>query len=587
MSVLVELCILIYLQEVTMKKALKILLFSLSILTLTACGKKSEQPTWSNVNQEKEQGINTPSPGREETPPANGETTNSIKTSDNKSRNNTLYPVFITENNIRKYGYVNEKGDFVIQPVYDGATNFSEGLAVVITTDTYKVIDSTGNIIYKSNSSIEPFQNGAAIINKMTDKLLYGYIDTNGNEIANSNFYEFADNFNSDNQAFVYSEGKSSIIDKSGNILESYPIDSRYQDIIDIQDGYIIYSDPDTGDYGVINYKGEDILEPKSNPYIVRYVGNDIFEIKENQEDSYLPSSYSPSALLNIKGEQLTDFNLYDLSDFNNGYASVTDDKYTYFIDTSGKEVAGFPKLEGRGTLTLLGDIIKAEIDRDLLYMKKKGIILWHNSNGYYLTSDVNVKEVKYKPSKYVSVYYPVVVGLKSKEAEKKINNKLNELFISHRKSITPEDQLSVEDSFTAELQNQLLVIKQIGYDYPFGAAHGMPIKNYYYCNIKTGEFYTLKDLFIKDSDYITTINHIIKEMIAKEEADESSMLFPDSFKTILEDHNFYLTKEGLVIYFYPYDIAPYAAGFPEFIIPFEKLNKIIDKQGTFWKAFN
>ncbi|WP_281533055.1 WG repeat-containing protein [Anaerocolumna aminovalerica] len=570
-----------------MKKALKILLFSLSILTLTACGKKTEQPTGSNTNQEKEQGISTPSPTREETPPANGEATNSIKTSDNKSMNNTLYPVFITENNIRKYGYVNEKGDFVIQPVYDCATNFSEGLAVVNTTDTYKVIDTTGNVIYKSDSSIGTFQNGAAIINKITDKLLYGYIDTNGNAIADSNFYEFADNFNSDNQAFVYSEGKSSIIDKSGNILESYPIDSRYQDIIDIQDGYIIYSDPDTGDYGVINYKGEDILEPKSNPYIVRYVGNDIFEIKENQEDSYLPSSYSPSALLNIKGEQLTDFNLYDLSDFNNGYASVTDDKYTYFIDTSGKEVASFPKLEGRGTLTLLGDIVKAEIDRDLLYMKKKGIILWHNSNEYNLTSDVNVKEVKYKPSKYVSVYYPVVVGLKSKETEKKINNKLNELFISHRKSITAEDQLSVEDSFTAELENQLLVIKQIGYDYPFGAAHGMPIKNYYYCNIKTGEFYTLKDLFIKDSDYITTINHIIKEMIAKEETNESSMLFPNSFKTILEDHNFYLTKEGLVIYFYPYDIAPYAAGFPEFVIPFEKLNKIVDKQGTFWNSFN
>lgn len=575
-----------------MKKALKILLFSLSILTLTGCGKKSEQPTGSNVNQEKEQGINTPSPMVEETSPANGETANenssSTKTSDNKSMKDTLYPVFIIENNIRKYGYINEKGDFVIQPVYDDVTNFSEGLAVVNTTGTFKVIDATGNVIYKSDSYIEPFHNGAAIITKITNnQLLHGYIDTTGNEIANANFYEFADNFNSDNKAFVYSEGISSIIDKSGNILESYPIDSKYQDVIDIQDGYIIYSDTDTGNYGVINYKGEEMLEPKSNPYIVRYVGNDLFEMKEKQEDSYLPTSYSPSALLNIKGEQLTDFNLYDLSDFNNGYASVTDDKYTYFIDASGKEVTSFPKLEGRGTLTLLGDIIKADIDRDLLYMKKEGIILWHNSNEYNLASDINVKEVKYKPNKYVSVYYPVVEGLESKGTEKQINNKLSELFINHRKGITAEDQLSVDDSFTANLQNQLLVINQIGYDYPFGAAHGMPIKNYYYFNINTGESYTLKDLFIKDSDYINPINRIIKEMIAKEEGDENSMFFPDSFETILEDHYFYLTKEGLVIYFYPYDIAPYAAGFPEFKIPFEKLNNIIDKQGAFWKAFN
>ncbi len=571
-----------------MKKALKILLFSLSILTLTGCGKKADQPTAWNANQEKEQGKNTPSPMSEEIPPANGETTDESssfsKTSD--TIKGSLYPVYITENNKRKYGYSNNKGDFIIQPAYDDATNFTEGFAIVNTGDTYKVIDTTGNVIYKSDSSIEPFKNGAAIINKFTDKLLYGYIDTAGNIIANGNFYEFADNFNSDNKAFVYSAGKSSIIDKTGNILESYPVDTKYQDVIDIQDGYILYSDPDTGNYGVINYKGEELLEPKSNPTIVRYLGNDIFEIKQNQEDSYLPPSYIPSALMNIKGEQLTDFNIYDLSDFNNGYASVTDDKYTYFIDTSGKEVSNIPKLEGRGTLTLLGDVIKAEIDKDLLYIKKEGIIVWHNSNEYSLSPDIHVKEVKYKPSKYVTVYYPVINGLKSKEAEKKINEKLHELFIDHRKNITKEDQLSVEDSFTAKLQNQLLVINQTGYDYPFGAAHGMPINNYYYFNIKTGELYTLKDLFEKDRDYVSAINEIIKGMIKKEEKNEGSMFFPDSFITILEDHNFYLTEEGLVIYFYPYDIAPYAAGFPEFIIPFDRLNNIINKQGTFWKAF-
>jgi predicted small lipoprotein YifL len=568
-----------------MKKALKTLLFSLLILALAGCRKKPDQLTGANVDQKKKQGVNT------ETSMTSGEATNedssSIKTSDNKSIENTLYPAFITENNIRKYGYINEQGNFIIQPAYDGAANFSEGLAVVYTTGTYKVIDTKENVIYQSDSDIKPFQNGAAIISKVTDKLLYGYIDTAGNEIANANFYEYADNFNSDNKAFVYSAGESSIIDKSGNILESYPIDSKYQDIIDIQDGYIIYSDPDTGNYGVINYKGEDVLEPKNNPYIARYVGNDLFEIKQNQEDSYLPASYCPSALMNIKGEQLTDFNLYDLSDFNNGYASVTDDKYTYLIDTSGKEVTSFPKLEGRGTLTLLGDIIKAEIDRDLLYMKKEDIVLWYNSDKYNLTSDINVKEVKYKPNKYVSVYYPIVEDLESKEVEKQINNKLYELFIDNRKNITAEDQLSVEDSFTARLQNQLLVINQIGYDYPFGAAHGMPIKNYYYFNTNTGEFYTLKDLFVKDSDYVTAITSIIKEMIEKQEMDEGSMLFPDSFKTISKDHDFYLTGEGLVIYFYPYDIAPYATGFPEFIIPFDKLSDIIDEQGAFWKAFN
>lgn len=576
-----------------MKKTIKLLLYSLLILILTGCGKKTDQPTASNVNQEKEQGQGTITqpPGSEETTQSNGEVHNENSSTttapDTESKDITLYPAFVLKNNIRKYGYINEKGNFIIQPVYDGATEFSEGLAVINTMDTYKVIDTTGKVICKSGSYIGPFHNGIAIINKFTTKQLYGYIDILGNEISKANSYEYADNFNSDNKAFVYSEGKSNIIDIAGNILESYEIDSKYQDIIDFQEGYIIYVDSTTGNYGVINYKGQAVLEPKSDIILVRYLGNELFEIKQKKEDSYLPPFYNPSALMNIKGEQLTDFNIYDLSDFHGGYASVTDDTYTYFIDTSGKEVTNLPKLEGRGTLTLLGDIMKAEIDKELLYMKKDGTVLWHSENEYNLTSDIHVKVMKYKPNKYVTVYYPIVEGLESKEIETKINNKLYELFINPRKNISTEEQLSVEDTFTVILQKQLLVINKNGYDYPFGAAHGLPIKNYYHININTGEFYTLKDLFINNSNYVALINSIIKEMIEKQGTEDDSMLFPESFKTISEDHNFYLTKKDLVIYFHPYDIAAYAAGFPEFSIPFDKLNGIIDEQGTFWNSFH
>lgn len=571
-----------------MKHALKLLLFSLLIFALTGCGSKSSQPTTANVNPnvDKGSGTTTTSPALEEASGEKVEDTNLTKIPTNDNKKDTLLPAFILEDNIRKYGYIDENGTFVISPVYDSATDYSEGLAVVTTMDSYKVIDTAGKVICKNDMHIGPFHNGAAKMNKITTKLLYGYIDTTGKEIAQGNLYEFADNFNSDNQAFVYTGGKSSIIDKSGKVLESYNINAKYHNVIDIEDGYIIYSDLNTGYYGVINYKGEEILDPKSDPAIVKYLGNDIFEIKQKEEDSYLPSIYSASALMNINGEQLTEFNLYDLSKFNGGYASATDDKYTYFIDNSGKIIDNLPKLEGRGTLSLLGDIIKAEIDRDLFYMKKDGTILWHSQNEQKLISDINIKEVKYKPIKYVTVYYPVVEGLKN-DIDTKINNKLYELFIEPRKNITENDQLSVEDSFTSNLQKQLLVINQNGYDYPFGAAHGMPIKNYYHFNIDTGEFYTLKDLFIKNCDYVTKINSIIIEMMEEQEINNDSMLFPDSFDTIAKDHNFYLTKDGLVIYFYPYEIAAYAAGFPEFIIPFEKLSDIIDEQGAFWKSFH
>jgi hypothetical protein len=36
-----------------------------------------------------------------------------------------------------------------------------------------------------------------------------------------------------------------------------------------------------------------------------------------------------------------------------------------------------------------------------------------------------------------------------------------------------------------------------------------------------------------------------------------------------LKVNNFYLTKEGVVIYFQQYDIAPYSSGLPTFVIPY------------------
>ena len=49
----------------------------------------------------------------------------------------------------------------------------------------------------------------------------------------------------------------------------------------------------------------------------------------------------------------------------------------------------------------------------------------------------------------------------------------------------------------------------------------------------------------------------------------------------------FHLENDGLIIYFGEYEIAPYAAGLPEFYIPFSEIMDLIDTEGDFWKAFN
>ena len=69
--------------------------------------------------------------------------------------------------------------------------------------------------------------------------------------------------------------------------------------------------------------------------------------------------------------------------------------------------------------------------------------------------------------------------------------------------------------------------------------------------------------------------------------ASGESFLDPESFKGIKEEQDFYLTQGSLVIYFTPYEIAAYAAGFPEFEISWAEIDDLINKEGDFWKAFN
>jgi hypothetical protein len=109
---------------------------------------------------------------------------------------------------------------------------------------------------------------------------------------------------------------------------------------------------------------------------------------------------------------------------------------------------------------------------------------------------------------------------------------------------------------------------------------------DYFYIDITTGAFYQLKDLFIEGSDYTSKINEFIKAEITAQSKNEYSMYFPESFTGISENQPFIIKENSLTIYFYPYDIAAYAAGFPQFEIPFEDIYDYLNFNGAFWGSF-
>ena len=499
---------------------------------------------------------------------------------------NSPYIARILINGETKYGYIDNTGNFIIPPIYAYADEFSEGYAVVYDNNVYRIIDVDGNTIYQSEAYISSFSNGYAILSKQDKsdpyKTTYGYIDTTG-VIKIEPKYWLATSFYNDKALVATEDQNYHIIDKNGTILKDLDFTSKTYS--QKYENYILFKDPSYTFFGVATIDGDILYD--ANFQEIRYLGNDIFAMKEPNEDySYATSMLQPEAIFDKDGHQLTPYNLYDLGEFQEGYASVTDNKYTYFIDTKGVEAPHLPKLEGRGIMKIMQNLIKADIDGQLIYMKMDGTVIWDSKAPQQLTKDVSIITNKLKPSKYVTVYYPSVKGLTEQSLQDNINTKLYDIFTSHRVNLTEEDMISVEDSFHVQMMNDLLIIQRIGYDYYFGAAHGMPIKEFYYINIKSGDFYEFQDLVKEDGDYINAFSEIIRKEIERKSKEDEYYFFPDGFQEIDISTKFYITENSLVIYFYPYDIAPYASGFPEFIIPFDTILDYLYTDGDFWRSF-
>jgi hypothetical protein len=241
--------------------------------------------------------------------------------------------------------------------------------------------------------------------------------------------------------------------------------------------------------------------------------------------------------------------------------------------------------LDGSGTLAVIGRLIQANIDQRLSYLERSGRVVWRQNTVIPLRPPYRVKEHKYKPNKDYLVYYPQVVGMSDQASERQVNERLMEL--SQVKSVPSDVQLDYSytgDFEVAFFQKNLLVLELEGYHFPYGAAHGMPTRLYTHINLVNGHMYELKDLFKPGSDYTQVLSAIVAKQI--KEDPQYSYVFPDTYKGIRADQPFYVTSDALHLYFEPYEIAPYVAGFPNFTIPFSSIMDIIAVNGQFWRSF-
>lgn len=161
-----------------------------------------------------------------------------------------------------KVGYVNTKGEVVIQPKYEEGAPFNEGLALVVKkgNDKWKVvaINKKGEEVFSMKESYRPltqiFQYGYLPVR---DDDRYGFINKKGEFFRLSTKVDGLGNYNS--KYFVFEEDYKSGVMTLNPDEQEIIVKAKYDAIMALNDNkFLAYDD---GDFLVLNNKGEKEFE--------------------------------------------------------------------------------------------------------------------------------------------------------------------------------------------------------------------------------------------------------------------------------------------------------------------------------------
>jgi len=196
------------------------------------------------------------------------------------------------------------------------------------------------------------------------------------------------------------------------------------------------------------------------------------------------------------------------------------------------------------------------------------------------------------KNNKYInSIINIPIIMLDNNDISKNINDEITNSimkFFNDMQSQAKEYNDSLPDIETKFVANVNFDIKKnsdnilsilVNYYKYAGGAHGYYEDIAYNIDTSTGNFLKLKDLFKEDTDYKNVINEEIRRQIEELiKLDEQNKGIYE-LKSISENQKFYIQDDNLVIYFDLYEIAPYAAGIPKFIINIDKIDHILKSE--------
>jgi hypothetical protein len=214
-----------------------------------------------------------------------------------------------------KWGYINELGLEMIKPVFDEASLFADGLAVVSSNNKYGYINKAGKTIVDFQfEDAEPFRNDCAIVLKDS---LYGLINKKGEFIIPPKYEELSEA--SDDIYIAVEEGNFGYINKKGEPLTLFMFDLAN----DFRNGYAIVSKNEK--YGLINVGGAFNIDPKFDELV--FISDGLLKAM-NDEELW--------GIVNTQGDTILPF-LYDaVGEFSEHRALVAQNEKCGYVDERG-----------------------------------------------------------------------------------------------------------------------------------------------------------------------------------------------------------------------------------------------------------
>jgi len=276
-------------------------------------------------------------------------------------------------------------------------------------------------------------------------------------------------------------------------------------------------------------------------------------------------------------------------------------------FDPAGKQTGVFKgvwKQAGDGAVEIKGDWTKPNSEKKTAFSLLQEPIEF--SNG----AEIVAKQIREKNKKLkyeVSAAYPQLIGVTDPNYDRfnqTVRNLISRKVSDFRKEMTPsaEDELApdenpvIDESIGSDItvnyelalaKDDLIAIQFTVSSYSAGAAHPNSYTEVVNFDLRNGKLLKLADLFLPGSKYLETLsNFCIQELKKQAKAQGNYAAMDDDWikrgagAELTNYDNWTITKKGLGITFDPYQVAAYAAGPQNVLVPYSAVKDIIKPDG-------